>query len=43
VVAFGAEPTFTYLAAEVIHATRVELDGQSLHLVGCRYTGRLQY
>ena len=43
VVAFGAEPNFTYLTGEIMHSTEVERDGETVYLLGCRYTGRVIY
>ncbi len=41
VVAFGTRATFTYLKANIVHCRRTE-DG-SQFLIGCHYTGRVQY
>ncbi len=41
VVAFGTRATYTYLKAHVVHCRRTE-DG-SKFLIGCHYTGRVQY
>jgi PAS domain S-box-containing protein len=43
VVALGNPPRLTYLSAQVIHATRVQCDGQPKFLVGCAYLGRVSY
>ena len=43
VVAFGAGESLTYLTARQIHLTPTSRNGQSLYIVGCRYTGRTEY
>lgn len=43
VVAFGAAPSLTYLAAEVVHVTPIQAGGQTKYQVGCRYTDRVEY
>ncbi len=41
VVAFGSRAAFTYLKAQVVHCQRTP-DG-SKYLIGCHYTGRVEY
>jgi PAS domain S-box-containing protein len=43
VVALGNHPRLTYLSAQVIHATRVQRNGQTAFLIGCAYLGRVNY
>ena len=43
VVALGNPPKLTYLTAKVVHVNRVEYQGRWVFLVGCTYTGRMQY
>lgn len=43
VVALGSPPVVINVAAEVIHITPTDHEGQTTYLVGCRYTGRLDY
>jgi PAS domain S-box-containing protein len=43
VVALGVPPSLTYLAADVLHARPTEHNGQPTFVVGCRYTGRINY
>ena len=44
VVAFGVAPSLTYLMARIVHSRAVEMDGgESMYVVGCQYTGRVQY
>lgn len=43
IVAFGAGESLTYLTARQIHLTPTSRNGQSLYIVGCRYTGRTDY
>ena len=39
VVALGAPPKITRLAAQVAHVTRTERHGQRVYLIGCSYVG----
>jgi hypothetical protein len=41
IVALGAVP-FTFLSAEVVRVTEVELDGRRQHHIGCRFDGRVE-
>jgi len=41
VVALGTPPKVTYFAADVVRIVEKELDGRKMHLVGCRFTGRI--
>lgn len=43
VAAFGVAPTLTYLMARVVHAKPINVEGDSLYVVGCQYTGRIEY
>jgi PAS domain S-box-containing protein len=43
VVALGNYPRLTYLSAQVVHATRVEHEGQHKFLIGCAYVSRVNY
>jgi hypothetical protein len=43
VVALGTAPRLTYIAAQIVHATRIEQNGRKLFLVGCCYTNRVRY
>ena len=44
VVAFGVAPSLTYLMARVVHSREVSLDtGDTMFVVGCQYTGRVEY
>ena len=43
VVALGVPPSLTYLSATVLHSRPTERDGQPTFVVGCRYTGRVNY
>jgi diguanylate cyclase (GGDEF)-like protein len=42
VVALGVAPHVTYLTARMTHSSTMQVDGQSMFLVGCRFTGRLE-
>ena len=42
VIRFGASNDLIYLAAEVIHATPRDRDGQAIFIVGCRFLQRLE-
>jgi len=42
VVALGAPPKVTHFAADVVRTFEKELDGRKMHLVGCRFTGRIR-
>jgi len=42
VVALGAAPSLTYIAAEVAHVTKVDEEGQRYYIVGCRYLKRVE-
>jgi PAS domain S-box-containing protein len=43
VVALGTPPRVTYLAAQIVHATRIEHHGRNVFLIGCNYTNRVRY
>ena len=43
VVAFGVSPSLTYLMARIVHSRKVEVEGEQHHVVGCQYTGRVEY
>jgi PAS domain S-box-containing protein len=43
VAAFGVAPSFTYLMARIVHSKPIEVDDESLFMVGCQYTGRVEY
>jgi len=43
VVALGNPPVVIHVAARVAHVTPTEYEGQPMFLVGCSYTGRLDY
>jgi PAS domain S-box-containing protein len=43
VVALGNPPVVIHVAARVAHVTPTDFDGQPMYLVGCSYTGRLDY
>ncbi|HUT10709.1 MAG TPA: GAF domain-containing protein [Thermoguttaceae bacterium] len=40
VVALGQPPSVSFFTAEVVRVIERELDGQPVHLIGCRFTGR---
>lgn len=40
VVALGSPRHLTYLTARVVHVTQAVENGETVHLVGCQYTGR---
>lgn len=42
VVALGGEENVKHLTAEVVHTTKIERDGKSMYLVGCRFLGRVE-
>ncbi len=41
VVALGNPPVVINVAAEVVHITPIDYEGQTTYLIGCKYTGRL--
>jgi hypothetical protein len=43
VAAFGVAPSFTYLMAKVVHSHATDVDGEIMYVVGCQYTGRVDY
>jgi PAS domain S-box-containing protein len=43
VVALGNPPVVIHVAARLIHVTPTLYEGQPMYLVGCAYTGRLDY
>jgi PAS domain S-box-containing protein len=43
VVGLGQEPNIKYMTAQVAHLERVEIDGKSMYLIGCSYTGHASY
>lgn len=43
VIAFGTPPLLTYVTAEVVHQTPMMIDNRPQIVIGCRYTGRIQY
>ena len=43
VVALGSPPVVINVAAQVVHVTPTDYEGQPAYVVGCRYTGRLDY
>lgn len=43
VAAFGVAPSLTYLMARIVHSRPIEHEGESIHIVGCQYTGRVEY
>jgi PAS domain S-box-containing protein len=43
VVALGNPPVVIHVAARVVHVTPTNHEGRPMHLVGCAYTGRLDY
>jgi len=43
VVALGNPPVVINVAARVAHVTPTDYEGQPMYLVGCSYTGRLDY
>lgn len=43
VVALGNPPVVINVAARVVHVTPTDSEGQTAYLVGCQYTGRLDY
>lgn len=43
IVALGTPPRLTYIAAQVIHVTRVRGHGKHRYVVGCAYIGRARY
>ncbi len=43
VVALGNPPVVIHVAARVAHITQTDYEGQPMFLVGCTYTGRLDY
>jgi PAS domain S-box-containing protein len=43
VVALGNPSRLTYIAAYIVHATRVEHNGRRLFLIGCTFSGRVHY
>lgn len=43
VVALGNPPVVIHVAARVAHVTSMQYEGQAMYLVGCSYTGRLDY
>jgi len=42
VVALGMAPPYIYLTTEVVHTSALQERGETVYLVGCRYTGRLE-
>jgi PAS domain S-box-containing protein len=43
VVALGNPPVVIHVAARIAHITPTDYEGQPMYLVGCTYTGRLDY
>ncbi len=43
VVALGSPPVVIHVAAHVAHVTPTDYEGQPMYVVGCAYTGRLDY
>lgn len=43
VVALGKPPALTYFTADVVRVIEKTIDGRKSHLVGCRFTGRIQW
>jgi len=43
IVALGTPPQLTYIAAQVMHVTRLKGHGKHRYLVGCAYIGRARY
>ncbi|HEX3997185.1 MAG TPA: PAS domain S-box protein [Pirellulales bacterium] len=43
VVALGNPPVVINVAARVMHVTPTDYEGQPAYLVGCKYTGRIDY
>jgi len=43
VIAFGTPPLLTYVTAEIVHQTPMMIDNKPQIVIGCRYTGRIQY
>jgi PAS domain S-box-containing protein len=43
VVALGNPPVVIHVAAKVAHVTQTDYEGQLMYLVGCAYTGRVDY
>jgi PAS domain S-box-containing protein len=43
IVALGKPPALTYFTASVARVVEKTIDGQKRHLVGCRFTGRIQW
>ena len=41
VVALGQVPSLTYFSARVVRVMKKEVNGRELHLVGCRFSGRV--
>ncbi|MBN1851187.1 MAG: GAF domain-containing protein [Pirellulales bacterium] len=42
VIALGSPPSFRFLAANVVHVTPIEQNGQPLYIVGCRYLSEVE-
>jgi PAS domain S-box-containing protein len=43
VAAFGVAPSLTYLMARIVHSRPIQHEGETLFIVGCEYTGRVEY
>lgn len=43
VVVLGSAPVLIYVKVSVAHITPTKLDGHDAYLVGCKYTGRVDY
>lgn len=42
-VQLGSPPNLTYVVAQIVHVNRIRMQEKYTYLVGCGYTGRVQY